>query len=163
MLAFAYGSNMDWRQARLRCPSARFVCIAKLKDYCLVFPRKNKNGHGVAGIQHETGSDVWGVVYEIADIDIGNLDRSEGYQPGRNRNSNSYVREERHVYADGDESKPISAWLYLAVPQQDPPLPNTEYKRLITEGAKFWHLPLDYINQLEQIKTSDRPLELSET
>ena len=49
MLYFAYGSNMEWKQMRERCPSAMFVCIAKLKDRRLAFTRKSKDrGCGVA-------------------------------------------------------------------------------------------------------------------
>ena len=42
MLYVAYGSNMDWEQMRARCPTARFVGIAELRDHELVFPRKSK-------------------------------------------------------------------------------------------------------------------------
>ena len=33
--------------------------------------------------------DVWGVVYDIAEIDFGRLDVAEGFRPGRIRNSRS--------------------------------------------------------------------------
>ena len=154
MLTFAYGSNLDWRQTRDRCPSARFVCVAKLKAHRLVFPRKSEGrGCGVAGVEPNQDSTVWGVVYQIDEADVGKLDKCEGYQPGRA--TNSYVREERHVYADGDETKPIAAWVYFPVAQPNPPLPNAAYKRLILDGAKFWHLPERYVEQLEQIEVGE--------
>ena len=30
---FAYGSNMNWPQMQRRCPSAQFVCVARLANY----------------------------------------------------------------------------------------------------------------------------------
>ena len=88
MLIFAYGSNMNWDQMRERCPSSRFVGIAVLRDHKLAFTRKSVNrGCGVADVVAEDGAQVWGVVYEIVDLDVGKLDASEGFRPGRDMNS----------------------------------------------------------------------------
>lgn len=153
MLYFAYGSNLDWTQIKSRCPSARFVCKAILKDHELAFTRRSKErGCGVADVLPATNRVVWGVVYQISELDIGQLDKSEGYRPERPRKDNSYVREERHVYAEGDSQKPLSVSVYVANKQENPPLPIQKYKMLIVNGAKFWHLPEDYIQELEQIK-----------
>lgn len=153
MLYIAYGSNMDWSQMRERCPSTRFVAAAKLKDHRLDFIRESTaRDCGVADAVPERGHEVWGVVYEIDERDLGQLDRSEGFAPGRKRNA--YVREARHVYADGDEENPIAAFVYFAVRQARPPLPGAEYKQLIVEGAKFWHLPEEYVQKLEKIETA---------
>ncbi len=79
MLYFAYGSNMDWAQMRERCPSARFVGVARLPDHRLAFTRESVHwGSGVADALRESGRKLWGVVYEITDSDVGRLDRSEG-------------------------------------------------------------------------------------
>ena len=40
----------------------------------------------------------------------------------------------------------------MASPQPDPPLPNAAYKGLILAGAKYWHMPEEYIRELEQIE-----------
>ena len=158
MFYFAYGSNLDWSQMRERCPSARFVAVAKLKGHRLAFTRRSTGrGCGVADAVSDPGHDVWGVVYEIDQRDVGSLDQSEGFAPGRARNS--YVREERHVYAEGDDQRPLITSIYFAIKEDNPPLPNAEYKRLIVDGAKFWHLPQGYIAELERIEVapSSRP------
>ena len=155
MLYFAYGSNMAWSQIRERCPSACFVCVAKLKDYRLAFTRKSiRLGCGVADALPEPSHDVCGVVYEIEEGDIGRLNKCEGFEPGRPREKNAYVREEHHVYVDGNEEKPLSVQVYFAIRQPNPPLPNEEYKSLIVGGAKHWHLPEEYIKALEQIEVA---------
>ena len=146
---FAYGSNMDCAQMRDRCPSARFVCTAKLVNHRLAFTRTSINRNcGVADALQEEGSDMWGVVYEIDDAELPRLDQLEGV------NSGSYVRRnEQHLLTFDDRA--ITASIYFANPQPNPPLPNAEYKRLIVDGAKFWQLPTDYISEPEQIDTQE--------
>jgi gamma-glutamylcyclotransferase len=144
---FAYGSNMDCAQMRDRCPSARFVCTAKLARHRLAFTRRSINRNcGVADAVQEEGSDVWGVIYQIEDADLPRLDQLEGV------NSGSYVRrDEQHLVTS--DNRGIVASIYFANPQPNPPLPNAEYKRLIVSGARFRNLPTEYINELESIET----------
>lgn len=151
MLYFAYGSNMCWAQMRDRCPSTRFVGIAVLPDHRLAFTRRSVNrGCGVADIVHDVGRMVWGVVYEITDLEVGTLDASEGYRPGRERNS--YWRRECTVFEDGDTANPLTVSAYFGEREPNPPLPDQGYKDLIVSGAQYWHLPDDYIRKLEQIE-----------
>jgi hypothetical protein len=58
------------------------------------------------------------------------------------------------VFLDGDENRPVSAQTYFGDPQPDPPLPNQASKDLILGGARHWHLPAQYIAELEAIKVS---------
>ena len=154
MLYFAYGSNLDWSQMQQRCPSAHFIAAAQLTGHRLAFTRKSTGrGCGVADAVVDATSEVWGAVFQISEIDIGPLDKSEGYRPGRSRAENSYLREERHVIRDGDRNSPLLVSVYFGIPQSSPPKPNAGYKRLIVEGARHWKLPTDYIALLERIET----------
>jgi len=157
MLYFAYGSNMDWDQIRERCPSARFLGIAVLLDHRLAFSRYSSSSTrkcGVADAVKYEGKQVWGVVYDIDERDIGNLDKKEGFQLGRR--NNSYQREQRHVFLDGNQEKPLAVGIYFATPQPGPHLPSQKYKDLILSGAKYWHLPKDYIRDiLEPIQVQE--------
>ena len=56
------------------------------------------------------------------------------------------------MYRDGNKDGPLAVQVYFANKQEEPPLPNAEYKRLIVDGAMFWHLPEDYIGELEKIE-----------
>src|ERR1035437_3658265 len=135
MLYFAYGSNLDWGQMRERCPSSRFVGIALLRDHKLEFTRKSvKRGCGVADAVAKDGSRVWGVVYEIADLDAGKLDASGGFNPGRAKNS--YYRRECLVFLDGEDPRPLTVSAYFGDPQPTPPRPNAAYKNLILTGGE---------------------------
>lgn len=154
MLCFAYGSNMDWGQMKERCPSARFVGVGLLPDHKLAFTRESKNrGCGVADVVPDNGRKVWGVVYEIADLDVGKLDDKEGYRPERKKNA--YCRRECRVLLDGDSQQPLTVSAYFADPQPNPPPPNAKYRGLILSGARHWRLPKKYIRELEQIEVSE--------
>lgn len=154
MFYFAYGSNMDWDQMKERCPSARFVGSAVLRDYRLAFTRRSMNrGCGVSDAVPDEGKAVWGVVFEIHDADTGRLDVAEGYRPGRTKNS--YWRKECHVFVNGDEKQPMIVMTYFGDPQENPPPPNSNYKNLLVSGARRWKLPEAYIKQLESIVVTE--------
>jgi hypothetical protein len=96
-----------------------------------------------------TRQNAWGIVYEISNLDVESLDRSEGYRSGRE--GNSYWRRECLVLLEGDEHRPQRVFTYFGDPQLKPPGPNAKYKELIVSGARYWHLPDDYIRGLEAI------------
>lgn len=153
MLCFAYGSNMNWDQMRDRCPSSRFIGIAVLRDHRLAITRRSgERGCGVADVVREGGARVWGIVYEVADLDVSNLDAAEGFKPGRCQNS--YYRRECLVFLDGEDQRPLTVSAYFGNPQPNPPPPNATYKDLMLAGARHWQLPEEYIRELEQIEVS---------
>lgn len=153
ILYFAYGSNLDVQQIQKRCPSARFVCKAHLKNHRLDFTRKSINRNcGVADAVHEPGSDVWGVVYEIDRSEMRALNSAEGYKPCRRDDLNAYNRRPCQVTKHDSDEAPICVQTYFAVKQKKPPLPGKEYRQLIVEGAKHWELSADYVKKLESIE-----------
>lgn len=141
---------------RERCPSARFVSIAILKDHRLTFSRKSRcRGCGVADAIPELGHNVWGVVYEIKEQDVNRLDRCEGFDPEKLREKNAYIKEERRVFVDGRNDCPLIVKAYFAIKQEGPHLPNADYKNLIITGARNWRLPTEYIDEvLNKIKVA---------
>jgi gamma-glutamylcyclotransferase (GGCT)/AIG2-like uncharacterized protein YtfP len=117
ILYFAYGSNLCESRMKQRCPSARFRCRALLKHHCLAFTRTSKTGNGTADVLPSIDSDVWGVVYDIDDSELPQLDRAEGYHPGR-LGTCSYIRfGGAYVLEEGDEQRPLAATIYLAAKQ----------------------------------------------
>jgi gamma-glutamylcyclotransferase len=153
MVYFAYGSNMNWQQMQGRCPSARFVSVAVLADHQIAFTRESvTRGCGVADAVRAPGEEMWGVLYEISDRDVSSLDRSEGYRPGREKNS--YWRRGCVVFPGGDRTQPLTVSTYFGEPQPNPPLPNAKYRQLIVSGARHWHLPAEYVQDLEAIEVS---------
>ena len=154
MLYFAYGSNMDWAQMKQRYPLAKFVCRGKLPAHRLAFTLKSaKRDCGVADVMPDQAKEVWGVVYELQDNELKNLDKREDYRPGKPYGQSKYTREDHYVLREGDAKQPLLVALYRGHPQLDPPLPSDDYKELIVDGAKHWNLPAEYTRKLESIQT----------
>jgi len=155
MLYFAYGSNMHSAQMNQRCPLAKFVCRAKLPSHRLAFTLKSfKRGCGVADVLYDEGKEVWGVVYELPENELRDLDKDESFGPGQPDGENEYTRENHYVWPNGDVKQAILVALYRGHPQLDPPLPSYEYKELIVEGARHWNLPAEYVRELESIQAT---------
>lgn len=140
---FAYGSNINMKQMKQRCPSVQFRSKAVLPGYRLAFPLRSKRwGGGVAGILAEEGNRVEGVVYEISEKDMERLDKFEGVDKGR------YYRGRVKVILEGGSS--IEAWAFFTN-SEDGSLftPSKRYLETMLEGAKEHQLPAQYIKDLE--------------
>jgi gamma-glutamylcyclotransferase (GGCT)/AIG2-like uncharacterized protein YtfP len=143
---FAYGSNMNWLQMQLRCPSSRFVCVARLSDYQFGITRHSRlRDCGTANVFPAPGSQVWGIVYDVNEPDLTILDSFE----------DGYRREILSLQAIEDGKPPLQALVYIADIEHNVPRPNAEYRRLMLEGAKHWQLPAFYQTLLEAIQVTD--------
>lgn len=73
----AYGSNLNVRQMRMRCPSARIIGTSVLKDYELLF-KGSKTGSYLT-VEKKSGVSVPVAVWEVTAEDEKALDRYEGF------------------------------------------------------------------------------------
>jgi len=143
---FAYGSNMNWPQMQRRCPSAQFVCVARLVNYEFGITRHSRlRNCGTANVFPAHGKEVCGIVYDVNEADLVTLDSFE----------DGYRRELRPVYALGDGAQPLVCLIYVAEIETNVPRSNAEYKRLILEGARHWNLPATYLALLEAIQAAE--------
>jgi gamma-glutamylcyclotransferase (GGCT)/AIG2-like uncharacterized protein YtfP len=139
---FAYGSNMDWQQMQRRCPSAKFVCSARLAEYRFAIARHSRlRNCGTANIFAEPGREVCGIVYDVSEQDFIILD---GFEDG-------YRREKLFVYDLADGARTLEVLIYIAEREEPVPLPSADYKRHIIDGARYWQLPQSYCQMLEKI------------
>lgn len=142
---FAYGSNMNWTQMQRRCPSARFLAVGRLLDYQFGITRHSRLRRcGTANVFPCPGKAVWGIVYDISDLDLCALDAFE----------DGYRREILPVYLAGNGEGALDALVYVAAIETNVPLPNAEYCRLMVEGAKHWQLPAPYVAMLESLEAA---------
>ena len=147
MYYFAYGSNMDWAQMQRRCPSSRYVAVARLPHYRFAIARHSRlRDCGTANIFADPGSEVWGIVYDVTGQDLLIMD---GFEDG-------YRRERVFVYDAGNGHHPMEALAYMAPREENAPLPNSEYKQLLLAGARHWRLPSHYCAMLERIEIANR-------
>ncbi|KAF7192661.1 hypothetical protein HII31_06020 [Pseudocercospora fuligena] len=81
---FGYGSNLWLYQMRQRCPTSKYLGIARLKGYkWIIYDRGYANIVEVAedeqsSSKHDYSEEVWGLVYSLEEEDERRLDRNEG-------------------------------------------------------------------------------------
>lgn len=73
----AYGSNLNVWQMKHRCPSARIIGTAEIKDYRLLF--KGSLTGSYLTIEKQKGAVVPVGVWEVSEDDEKSLDHYEGY------------------------------------------------------------------------------------
>jgi hypothetical protein len=151
MLYFAYGSNLNPDQMRVRAPGHQVVGMAVLREHRLAFPLySNDWGGGVASIQPLHGGTVWGMLYEVSEEDLAVLDRYEGFRAAGDQH-NLYDRLNMTVDVtrpdDGSVPRRVRAALYVARPSNPSP-PSRRYLDTILAGARHHHLPEEYVTAL---------------
>ena len=121
MIYLAYGSNLNLRQMRHRCPYAIPIGVATLADYRLLF----RGGHhsAVATIEPYMGGNVPVLLWEITPRDEEALDRYEGWP-------HLYRKEMITVELNGE---PVEAMVYI-MNGGDLGQPSSYYLNAITEG-----------------------------
>jgi gamma-glutamylcyclotransferase (GGCT)/AIG2-like uncharacterized protein YtfP len=157
MLYFAYGSNLDLDQMRLRVPGVGVVGVAMLPDHRLTFPLFSEGwGGGAAGVTHAHGQTVWGVLYEVSEEGLAALDRYEGWK-GAGDHHNLYERELVTVELtrpdDGSVPRRVRATTYLARTLNPTP-PARLYLDTVLRGARHHRLPSEYIEWLEKTEVA---------
>uniref|UniRef100_A0A3B5QXZ8 Gamma-glutamylcyclotransferase b n=1 Tax=Xiphophorus maculatus TaxID=8083 RepID=A0A3B5QXZ8_XIPMA len=138
-LYFAYGSNLLKERLQLKNPSATVYCVAKLKDYKLVFGNykglaSDRWHGGVATIEDSPGDEVWGV----------SLDNQENVMLG------AYRPVELSVKTKGQD---ISCRTYI-MNSCVYARPSPQYLQVIVMGAEQHGLPTEYQEKLRAIKTN---------
>lgn len=136
---FAYGSNMLSERMRGRIPEAKVVGMACLSDWELVWDKISQDGSGKANLKKQKRNLVWGVVYNVPDRNIPDLDKVEG----------GYQRIETEVQFP-NQDKPL-VFTYVSERRDANLVPYQWYKELVLEGAQEHSLPADYIDHIKQV------------
>ena len=130
MYYFAYGSNLNKKQMRERCPESKPVFIATLHNYKLTFVGWSRQWRGgTASIKPFRGERVPGAIYELSDQDLRRLDKYEGYP-------NAYDR--LSVKANNEDGESVEAITYIKAGQADETQPSQEYLSVIRQGYRDW-------------------------
>jgi cation transport regulator ChaC len=156
-LYFAYGSNMDEGQMKDRCPGAEFLCVGRLEDYRLCFPRYSKARRGgVSSIEKRLGQTVWGVIYKVPESEIHLLNGYECYKEGRDPQKNSYDR--RKMFIEGKDQRKHCSLVYIANVDRPYKPSRDSYLNYIIRGAEQHQhagIPVDYLKRLRGISVTD--------
>ncbi len=119
----AYGSNMNLEQMSHRCPKAKVVGTAILKDYKLTFRGRYK---GVANIEPCKDKSVPIVLWEITEDCETALDLYEGYP-------NFYIKKEVEVLIN-DKSRTAMVYIMASEYTNMVAAPTEYYFNVIARG-----------------------------
>lgn len=134
-LYVAYGSNLNFRQMRYRCPTAKLYGIGTVDNYELQF--KGRPNGAYATIAPKEGSSVPVAVWEIKGQDERSLDRYEGYP-------SHYFKKDIPVQLNGKE---VSAMVYIMNLKMDFGMPSPGYYQTVYEGYNNCNLDTEILNQ----------------
>ena len=125
----AYGSNLNVRQMALRCPTAKAVGTAVIKDYELLF-KGSKTGAYLT-IEPKVGAEVPVAVWAVETSDELNLDRYEGYPT-------FYYKAELDLPVRYFSGKTVvrKAFVYIMHEERSLGLPSGSYVRTCREGYR---------------------------
>ena len=122
-LYIAYGSNLSVEQMAARCPEARIVGKAVLKDWRLCFKVH-------ADIEPCEGREVPVLIWEISERDERNLDHYEGYPT-------YYIKKDIDVTMtdlEGNDPQEVTAMVYVMSEGHGLRLPWGGYYEVLEEG-----------------------------
>ena len=139
---FAYGSNLCVTQMARRCPDAANPRPARLSDHDWLI-----NERGVATVEPFPATQVHGVVWDVSERDLANLDSAEGV-PVR------YRRDRLVVHTDDGLSH---AWVYIDHRVQ-PGAPRPGYLERVIDAAVHHRLPRGWIDFLRRWDPSHWPI-----
>lgn len=127
---FAYGSNLDRVQMRVRCPSAVVEARALLHGYAIAFGGWSARwGGAVASITPVHGARVEGLLYRIRYEDLDLLDRFEG-------SPFAYQRITKMVSDEAGRRRRVQVYLQVRDFFGEPRYPAASYFKVILREYK---------------------------
>ena len=140
---FAYGSNMLTERLKPRCRSAVAIGVAEVAGRAIEFSKRGEDRSGKATLT-ESNRSAFGVVYEIDNAELCELDTHEG-KKGR-----GYYRDDHFAVTLADGST-IHAKTYLASMPEDHLKPYDWYLALVIAGAREHNLDPEYVAGLCEV------------
>lgn len=140
MYYLAYGSNLNIRQMKYRCPTAKAVGTAVIKDYELLF-KGSKTGSYLT-IEKCEGDYVPVGVWEVNDEDIRHLDIYEGYP-------SFYYKTEIEVWLKefSGKKRKIKAFVYIMHEERPLGIPSLMYLRTCNEGYTAFGFKVQHLKK----------------
>ena len=135
----AYGSNLNIPQMRHRCPTAKIIGTAEIKDYELLF-KGSKTGSYLT-IEPKKGATVPVAVWEVKQGDEANLDIYEGAP-------RFYYKKDMQIkcrYRKSGKTRTISAFVYIMHEDRQLGIPSAYYVNTCLDGYDSFGFDIEYI------------------
>ena len=144
----AYGSNLNIRQMRYRCPGAKPIGISAIPDYELLY-KGSKTGAYLT-IEPKNGSLVPIAVWAVTADDEKRLDIYEGYP-------DFYYKKEIRLpvkLASGKIRK-VNAFVYIMHEERSIAIPSMTYIRTCEEGYRNFGFDVKYLDRAYMRSTKE--------
>ena len=134
MKFFIYADNLNPTQLKRRAPEHKFLYTAYLQDHTIQFSRWSSQWRcGLATIAPSQGERVWGVVLEITEEDLKELDKFEGDLP-----EGAFRHLEVNVVKEDDQKELVYTHVATAIGKFKA---KDHYLDWIIAGIRHWKLP----------------------
>jgi cation transport regulator ChaC len=144
MFYFAYGPNMNTAVLKERGVPFQTVCRGKIRDMRLVFDKPGEDGTGMADLQDHKGSMVEGVIYDVPENSLDNLDLYEGVDRGHYR---------RQAVVAQTARGEVECVTYRAAKFRTGLKPSPDHMQAIIRGAEEHRLSSEYRTFLKSFNT----------
>ena len=135
----AYGSNLNIRQMRNRCPGAKPVGITMIPNYELLY-KGSKTGAYLT-IEPKKNSIVPAVIWEVTEADEKRLDAYEGCP------TFCYKRAVRITKKlTNGKTKRLTAFVYIMHEERKPGIPSLHYIRTCEEDYRNFGFDIKYLD-----------------
>ena len=141
----AYGSNLNVRQMKYRCPTAKIVGTAVIGDYELLY-KGSKTGSYLT-IEKKKGSVVPVAVWEVTAANEHNLDIYEGYP-------NFYYKKNMKIRLS-ETGKMIDAFVYIMHEERKLGIPTSAYIRTCVDGYRQFGFDLKHLRKAMDISEQE--------
>ncbi len=143
---FAYGSNLNRSQMQDRCPGSRIFRSGCLEGYRIDFTRFSSGwSGGVADVVKSEGAEVWGVVYEITDLDLAELDKYESHP-------DAYKRFQTTIRTGDEEMEGV--WTYRVREKAGFIPPSQRYLDILKRACMEYEFPDWYCQWLNKVEVA---------
>jgi len=147
ILYFTYGSNIHPVRLIRRISSIKLISIYILNNYRLFFNKKSTDGSSKCNIEFtiDPHGFVIGILYEISNDDLEELDNYEGLNKG-------YVHKNLEVNIKGERQNAIT---YIATQEYivNNLRPYTWYKEIVISGMEYYNFDPNYIDKIRNIES----------
>ena len=135
----AYGSNLNVKQMKFRCPGAKVVGTSVIKDYQLLY-KGSKTGSYLT-IEKKKGGMVTVAVWEVTADDEKRLDAYEGY-PNFYYKTDMQLTVKSHITG---RKKKLDAFVYIMHEERKLGIPSYVYVRTCVQGYRDFGFDLKHL------------------
>ena len=137
----AYGSNLNLKQMKVRCPCATPIGTAEIPDYELLY-KESKTGAYLT-IEQKEGCSVPVGVWRVTGLDEARLDRYEGFP------SFYYKKTLRLPVLDmwTEQIETLTCFIYIMHERRRFGIPTMDYIRICAEGYQNFGFDQAVLNE----------------